>query len=235
MSLPKISHPQYDITIPIVNVKVKIRPMLVKEEKILLMAKQSDDKADQLNAIKQVVSNCVVSDIDCNNIPLYQLEYIFIKIRALSVSNKAKVAYRDYEDDQVYNFDVDLDKVQLVQSNQVDSTVMLSQTVSLTLKPPPTSLYVDKQFFDLSDDQVFEAVLSASIDKIFDGDKSYNFAEASKSEISEFINNIPAISYQQIQQYFNSLPTLNYEIKYTNTKGTERTITLSTLDDFFTF
>lgn len=237
MSLPKIKHPTFDITIDLTSRKVKIRPMLVKEEKILLMAKQSDDRQEQLNAIRQVVTNCVVSEIDCNQLSLFEIEYIFIKIRSLSISSKAKVAYRDSEDDKVYSFEVDLDKVQLIQKSDkpASNVVNLDGSVVIVLKYPPISLYTQGNFFDLNDEQVFDAVVAGSIDKIYDSQQTYDLSTTSEQELKEFIDQIPAEQYQQIQQFFNDIPTLDYKIDYTNSKGTKRTITLSTLDDFFTF
>ena len=115
MALPKLTHPMFDVVVPSSKKVIKIRPMLVKEEKILLMAKTSDDPSEILSAVKQVVNNCIVdSDIDVEKFPLFDVEYIFIKIRSYSVSNISKVSYRDNEDNKVYDFEVDLEKVNVV-------------------------------------------------------------------------------------------------------------------------
>ena len=99
MALPKIQHPLFDCVVPSTNKKIKIRPMLVKEEKILLMAKQANDRSDQINALKQVVNNCIAETLDIDNLALFDLEYIFTKIRAASVSNTVKLSYKDNEDE----------------------------------------------------------------------------------------------------------------------------------------
>lgn len=236
MALPKISYPTFDVTIPVTNRKIKVRPMLVKEEKILLMAKQSADKAEQLGTLKQVVQNCIVSEgISVDNIAFFECEYLFLKIRAASISTKAKAAYRDNEDNKVYNFEIDLDKVTLQPDSAPEMSIDLGGGIAMTLTYPPTSVFTTKGFFDLSDDAVFETVLTSCISKIYEGEKVYNPKDASPEEMEEFVSSIPSKNYEKIREFFDSIPSLFYEIKYKNANGTERTITMRTLDDFFTF
>lgn len=233
--LPKIQYPTFDVTIPSTETKIKIRPMLVKEEKILLMAKQSESRKDVIDAVKQIVNNCTVSEnVNVEKFTLFDLEYMFIKIRAISISNIAKVSYRDSEDDKVYDFDVDLDKVELTKASS-NINIDLGSNLSIQLRYPAISLYSDREFFDLPEDKMFDRILSSAIEKIFEGDKVYSFETSTKQEIQDFINSIPAKHYGKIREFFAGSPSLNYELKYTNSAGTERVIKLTTLDDFFTF
>jgi hypothetical protein len=210
--------------------------MLVKEEKILLMAKQSEDKAEQLGALKDVVQSCIVSDnISVDKIAFFECEYLFMKIRAASISSKAKAAYRDNEDNKVYNFEIDLDQVTLQPASAPETSIDLGGSIAMTLTFPPTSVFTTKGFFDLGDDETFETVLVACISKIFEGEKVFNPKDATPEELKEFVSSIPSKTYEKIREFFDSIPTLFYEIKYKNANGTERTITLRTLDDFFTF
>ena len=234
--LPKLSHPTFDVIIPTTKEKVKVRPMLVKEEKILLIAKQSDDRSEQLNAIKQVCNNCIVTpNVKVDDLAFVDMEYLFLKIRSFSISNKAKVSYKDNEDEKVYNFELDFDKVETKQETESNPVIDLGDNISLVLKYPPVSVYTDKSFFNLEDDKVFETILLSSMTKIFENDKAYDCKSAQKAELLEFINSIPAKPYEKIQEFFNSVPTLYYAIEYKNEKGTERKIELRTLEDFFTF
>lgn len=236
MALPKITHPTFDVTIPITNKKVKVRPMLVKEEKILLMAKQSEERSEQLEAIKQVVQNCIITDnVSVDNIAFFEMEYLFLKIRAASISSKGKAAYRDNEDNKVYNFDIDLDKVVLKSSAEVSPNIDLGGNIAIALSYPPTSVFTSKEFFTLDDSKVFEHIFTKCLNKIYQGDEAFDPKQATPEELAEFVNSIPSKSYEKIQEFFNAIPTLFYEIKYQNEMGTERTITLTTLDDFFTF
>ena len=114
MSLPKIEYPIHLINIPSINKKIKFRPFLVKEEKLLLMAKESDNLADNLLATKQVINNCCLEPLDINKLAIFDLEYIFLKLRALSVDNMVKLSYVDNEDNKTYTFDVDLNEVEKI-------------------------------------------------------------------------------------------------------------------------
>jgi len=115
MSLPKIDYPLYNISIPSLRKTYRFRPFLVKEEKILLMAKESKNQSDIFSAIKQVATNCCVDNIDLNKLPLYDLEYIFLKLRSFSVDNIIKISYKDLEDEKIYDFNVDLNEVEIVE------------------------------------------------------------------------------------------------------------------------
>lgn len=236
MALPKLSHPTFEVKLPSNNEKLKCRPMLVKEEKILLVAKQSGERLDQLNAIKQVVTNCVVSDkFNIDTMPFVDMEYLFLKIRELSVSSTAKASFRDNGDDKVYDFDIDLTKVEVKADDQVSPSIDLGEGVTVVLKYPSVAVYTAKQFFDLKEEEIFEYVLMKSIDKIFEGDKMYDMKMVSDKELKEFIESIPSKHYEKIQQFFQNAPTLYYKIEYENSNNEKRTIELKTLDDFFTF
>ncbi len=234
MALPKIQQPLFDCTIPTTQKKVKIRPMLVKEEKILLIAKQAVDRSDYLNAIKQVVNNCITDKINVDQLTLADIEYIFTKIRANSIGNIVKVSYTDLEDEKQYDFEIDLNKIDispLPKTNKFE----IAPSVYIALRYPPVTLFTNSDFINLQEDAAFEAIMLACLDKIFEGDKVHNCTDASKDELKEFIDSIPAKAFEDLQKFFAANPTLFYEIKYTNSKGTERTITLRTLEDFFTF
>lgn len=236
MALPKLSHPTFDIKLPSNGQSIKCRPMLVKEEKLLLMAKQSGERLDQLNALKQVITNCVITDkFDCNTIPFVDMEYMFLKIRELSVSSTAKASFRDNGDDKVYNFDIDLSKVEVKTDEQLSPSIDLGNDVTIVLKYPSVEVYTQKRFFDLKEEEIFEYVLSKSIEKIFEADKVHDMKLVSEKELKEFIESIPSKHYEKIQQFFEKAPTLYYKIEYENSKGDKRTIELKTLDDFFTF
>jgi hypothetical protein len=210
--------------------------MTVKEEKVLLMAKQSEDRLEQVSSIKQVVQNCIITEkVNVDNIAFFETEYLFLKIRGASVSNKAKAVFKDNQDEKQYSFDIDLDKVILNAPKDVPNTVDLGDGISITLSYPPTSIFIANNLAEMGDDKVFESILTKCIDKIYQGDSVFNPKDSTPEELVEFINSIPSKSFEKIQEFFNSIPTLFYEIKYTNSMGTERTIPLTTIDDFFTF
>ena len=235
MPLPKINTPMFDFVIPSSKKKIKIRPMLVKEEKILLMAKESGENGDILNAIKQVVNNCIIdSDIDIDKFPIFDLEYLFIKIRSISVSNTTKVSYRDNEDDKIYDFEVDLDKIQIVFPESIEKRIMISDDTGIALKYPDASLYSDNIFINNSETEVFEMMALNCIEKIFSGDEIYSPKDYTKEELMEFLENMDINSFNKFREFTNNLPKMEYVIKYNNALGNERKIVLSSLNDFFT-
>ena len=187
MPLPKFTSPMFDVIIPSTNKKTKIRPMLVKEEKILLIAKEAGEEGDILNSIKQIVNNCLVDDnIDVNKMSIFDLEYLFIRIRSVSVSNISTVVYIDNEDQKSYKFDVDLDKVKVIFPEKIEKTIKLSETSGIILKYPDGSLYSDKLFSEKSETEIFEAMVLNCIEKIYDEDKIDIPSEYSLYELIEF-------------------------------------------------
>lgn len=232
--LPKLSHALFKVTVPSSKKVLQIRSMLQKEEKILLQAKEGQDSTEILNAIRQVVNNCIAEEgFDIDSLSLFDLEFLFVKLRAISISNITKVSYKDMEDEQVRDFDIDLDKVEVVFPPDVDNKVVVNDQVYLTLKWPSCSLYSDKAFLDASGEEAIGRLVLSVIDKVYEGTKIHEAAATTPEELKEFMENLPITAYNKIRQYIFNLPHLNYEIKYTNDKGNEKKIILSTLNDFF--
>jgi hypothetical protein len=238
MALPKIQLPFFDVVIPSTAKKTKIRPMTVKEEKILLIAKQANTRSDQLNAIAQVVHNCLVDTaLKTELMPLFDIEYLFLKIRQFSVSNIAKVSYKDNEDEKVYDFSIDLEKVEVDKSKQVPATFNLTDGkdgIVIVLKYPSLTDY--KTYDSIEDpSQLIETMLTCCIEKVFEGSSAFKFADATPDEKKEFVQSIPSKCYADIQKFFDGEPRLYYKIEYKNSAGTAREIELTSLEDFFTF
>jgi hypothetical protein len=235
MALPKISSPLFDVVIPSTKTKIKIRPMLVKEEKILLIAKESGEDGDVLNSIKQVVNNCIMDNgIDIDKLSIFDLEFLFIKIRSVSVSNITKVSYRDNEDNKIYDFDVDLDKVKVIFPEKIEKTIALSESAGINLKYPDASMYSDHFFESKTATEMFEYMVINCIDRIYDGDQIYFVKDYSKDEVIEFLDNMDINTFNKFREFTNNLPKIEYKIEYKNSLNNDRTIILTSLNDFFT-
>jgi len=235
MALPKIMYPQFDILIPSKNKKMKFRQLLVKEEKILLTAKASAEESDILTAINQVVQNCAMDDsFDVNKIAVFDLEYIFIKLRGLSISNRVNLTFKDFEDEKLYDFEVDLDKVKIDIPKNIDSKIMVNEKLGVVMKYPSASIYSDKEFFKNSMDDATVELVVRCIDKIFDGDSVYDPALFTREEVLEFLDSLDVKTFTKISDYLANVPKVNYEIKYKNSLGNDRQIVLSSINDFFT-
>jgi hypothetical protein len=233
MSLPKITYPQITLTIPSSKKKIKFRPFLVKEEKILLMAKLSEEESDILLAIKQVVNNCAIDEFDVNTISLFDLEYIFIQLRAASVNDTVQVSYKDNEDQKIYEFEIKLKEIKVNFPEKVDNKIKITDTSGILMKYPNSSLYEDKEFLESGDDSFFQLILRC-VDKVYDENEVYEASAYTKHELEDYIENLDIKTFEKIQDFMINQPKLSYVIKYKNSLGNDREIELTTLSDFFT-
>lgn len=233
--LPKINLPLFDVTVPSTKKKIKLRCMSLSEEKILLIAKQSGERSDIMNSVKQVVNNCIVdNNINLEKLAIFDLEYLFLKLRSFSVSNKSQVSYRDNEDDQVYDFEIDLDKLEIDMSKAPDNKITISKDIIIELNYPSVSLYINPKLYDTDNVETFDMLVANCLHKVYEGEKVHDAQTATDEEKKEFINALPAKSTDEIRTFLSNIPSLHHKITYKNSKGTEREIILNTLDDFFT-
>ena len=235
MSLPKLSYPTFEVTVPSSSDKIKFRPFLVKEEKILLIAQTGGDAKEILNAIKQVVNNCIVTEkFDVEKLTTFDLEYIFIKLRSKSVNNVIKLSYRDGEDDEVYDFEVDLDKVEMKMDPEHSNKIKINdEGLGMILKYPRTDMIEKIGKVDTEIDVFFE-VLKYCIEKVYDAENVYDTKEYEAKDIEEFIQSLDVNTFKQIQRFFETTPKLYYEMEYKNKLGKDKKIVLQNLTDFFT-
>lgn len=232
--LPKIDYPVNAIKVPSSGKSAKFRPFLVKEEKLLLMAKESNVETDILHAIKQVVNNCSVEPkFDVDTLTIFDIEYIFLKLRSMSVDNKITVSYKDFEDEKVYEFEIDLNNVEVEFPEKNDKDVKITKTSGILLKYPSASLYDDKDFMNSDKEYLFELIIRC-VDKIYDGDNIFEAKDYKLSDLRSFIENIDVKTFEKLKEFLVNLPKLKHIIKYKNSLGNDREIVLSSLTDFFT-
>jgi hypothetical protein len=232
MSLPKINYPLFDVTIPSTDEKIKMRPFLVKEEKILLMAQTTGSAQDIVTSITQVVNNCIVGDININTLTTFDLEYLFIKLRARSVNNKIDVLYKDDEDGLQHKLEVDLDKIEISRDPEHNNNIKINDNLGLILRYPRTDMMKNLSEAKNEVDLYFEVVKN-TIEKIYDADSVYNVSDYTEEELDEFLAALDVGSFKQVQKFLETMPKLKYEATYTNSLGNQKTITLSNLNDFF--
>lgn len=232
MPLPKISVPTFNITIPSTKQQKRFRPFLVKEEKILLMSQQSGENSDILDSLKQIINNCCFDDIDVDDLATFDLEYIFLKLRSRSVNNIVKLRYRDTEDDQVYDFELDLDQIEIKFDEENNPKIQINDELGMILKYP--SVKVTEKMVDITDQvDLLNKILIHTIDVIYDKDNVYPAKESTEQELIEFLENLDTKTFKKIETFFATMPKLYHEIKYTNSLGNERTIKLNSVQDFF--
>lgn len=233
MALPKIEYPTFELTLPSSKQKIKYRPFLVKEEKLLLMAQSSEDSKEIVNSIRQVLNNCILTEgVVVDSLTTFDLEYLFVKIRAKSVNNMISLTYRDMEDDQRYTVEVDLDQIEIIEDPDHNNDIKVNDTTGIILRHPKadlSNLLKENQ----NEMDVFFDILKYCIEYVYQGNEKFDFQDNTEEEKDEFISSLNVESFKQIQKYFSTMPRLHYEVKYTNSKGTERIIPLNTLNDFF--
>jgi hypothetical protein len=235
MPLPKIDTPIFEMTIPSQDKTIKFRPFLVKEEKILLIAQQSDSDKDIILAIKQILNNCIIdSDFDVDSLATFDLEYMFLKLRARSVNNVIEVSYRDIEDDKVYTFEIDLDEVEIQKTETQSNKIKINDEIGMIMKYPSVQT-INNIPENASGTDVVEYLVRSCIDKIYDEDNVYIVAEEPEEEVQAFIDNLDVETYDKIRQFFSDLPKMYHKIEYKNSLGNDRSIELTSLRDFFTW
>lgn len=232
MPLPKINQPIFQLTLPSNDKVIHFRPFTVREEKILMMAQESGDKKDIINAYKQLINNCAIDPVDVNKLASFDLEYFFIQLRAKSVSNISKIQIKDNEDGELYEVEINLDKIEIIKNNQISNNVKLTDDVGIVLKYPTFNVLAS--ISDVGDRmETTLAILRGCIDQVYEGEEVHDTANYSESELTDFILSLNKSQIEQIQQYFESMPRLIYKVKYFNKQNELKEVTIEGLDNFF--
>lgn len=232
MPLPKIDQPLFDAIIPSTGEKIMFRPFLVKEEKILLIAQSSNDETSVLKAIKQILGNCIQSNINIDALATFDIEYLFLKLRAKSVNNIAKLSYRDNEDEELYNFEVDLDKVEVKMPENINKKIKITNDIGMTMRYPSASI-TDKIGSYTSEVELLTFFVRNCIDTIYDAEDVYIADEYSDEDLNEFLDSLDVKTFEKIKEFFEAMPKLEYVLEYKNKNGNDRKIVLNSIRDFF--
>jgi hypothetical protein len=232
MALPKINTPVFTIKIPSTGKELKFRPFLVKEEKILLIA-QKGDSIDEISALVQIINNCCLDDIDIDNLTTFDVEYIFLKLRSRSVNNIVNLKYRDNEDDKIYEFDVNLDEIEMQYDPSNDTKIVINDEIGMIMKFPNVKIAQNISGVEDENDLI-NNILIHTIDVIYDKENVYPIKDASEQELVEFLENLDTKTFKKIEDFFLSMPKLYHELHYKNSLGNDRVIKLSSIQDFFT-
>lgn len=238
MPLPEIKHPIFKLTIPSTNKQVTYRPYTVKEEKLLLTVKLSDDIEEVVETIKQIINNCIFDDIDVDKLAMFDIEYIFVNLRKVSVSNQLEMVI-DHEGKKV-PFTVDLDEVKIKYNPNHSNKIQVNEEVGIKMRYPTLkqiikleSMYSNSEVSgDDIDKYVFEIFVDC-IDSIYDNNKVYT--DFTKEELETFVLSLPVENSKKITEFFNTMPTLEHVVQVRLPDGGTKEAKLSGLRDFFTF
>lgn len=231
--LPKIQQPIFSLSLPISKKTVRYRPMLVREEKMLLVAKESKDVNDIVNNMAQVLQNCMIDNIDIETLPMVEFEYLFVNIRARSIGNSIELKYYDtYDRSITHEVVVDLDEIKIDVSKKLETKIMVDDNIGIMLKLPTLGMARNLKNVNSLTEVGLEFVCK-SIDYIFDRDQIYRPDDYSQQELLDFIESLPPKQFENIEKFFNNLPSLKYSTSYKNSKDEDVKIELTRLEDFF--
>jgi len=236
MALPKLITPTYELEIPSTDEKIKYRPFLVKEEKILMMAMESKATADITQAVKDIVMECTFNKVNISNMPMFDVEYIFLQIRSKSVGEISNLKLLCPDDGKTYaNVELNLNEVEVHVGDDHTNKIELDNGMGMIMTYPTIDSFKDSGIRDINASNMLE-VISGCILQIYeeDGKKTYDSKDQTKKELTDFIEQLNTKQFKQIQQFFETMPKLKHEITIKNPKTKkESKITLTGLNDFF--
>lgn len=217
MALPMSSTPTYTLTIPSTGKEVKYRPFLVREEKALMMAQQSEDPIIMVNTLKDVIKTCVVGDFNADEIATFDLEYIFTQLRAKSVGETVDLIFPcDVCEDEKAKVQIsfDITKLKVEKSLEHQANILLFGDVGVVMKYPTMQVLNKLQNLDVNNlDDLFK-IVAECIDYIYQGKELFYGKEQSQQELLDFINNLTSDQFAKVQKFFETMPRLKQEVDY---------------------
>ena len=236
MALPKMTTPTYELEVPSTDTKISYRPFLVKEEKILMIAMESKDNTQIINAVRDIVSACTFDKLDVGTMPMFDVEFIFLNIRAKSVGEVSKLKVLCPDDKKTYaNIEVDLTKVEVQVDEGHTNKIELTDDMGIILTYPSMKSFQDLGIQNIDSKNMLD-VVGACILQIYEekGEKIYEGKDQTKKELTEFIENLNSKQFKNIQDFFSTMPRLKHDVMVKNPKTKkESKLTLTGLNDFF--
>jgi len=238
MPLPRITTPTYELEIPSSKKKIKYRPFLVKEEKILIIAMESEDASQIASAVKDVVSNCILTKgVKVEELATFDIEYLFLNIRGKSVGEEVEVLVTCPDDNvtqvpQVIN----LDDIKVQVDPEHTSDIKLDDTLIMRMKYPSMEEFIKSNFSvggDLSVEDTFD-LISSCIEQVYSEEESWSASDCTKKEIDDFLEQLSSKQFKEIEKFFDTMPKLSHKIKVKNPNTeVESEVVLEGLSSFF--
>ena len=240
MPLPTLTTPTYELKLPSTGKKIKYRPFLVKEEKILIIALETRDQSEMTNAVKDVLKKCILTrGVKVDNLPTFDIEFIFLNIRAKSIGEDIKltVTCPDDRETQV-STTIYVDEIQVVKPKNHTTDIILEKDLTLRMKYPSLNQFIESNF-DVNDssedvvDKTFQVVADC-IDTVFNKEESWDSTDYSPQERLDFIKQLSSKQYKEVERFFATMPKLSHTIEVVNPNTKKKSsIVLEGLADFF--
>ena len=238
MPLPKISTPTYEMVLPSSNKKIKYRPFLVKEEKVLILAMESQDTATVANAVNDVLKNCILSrGIKVEKLSTFDIEYLFLNIRGKSVGEAIEVMVTCPDDGKTQvPTSINIDEIKVIIDDDHQKDIKLDDTYSLRMRYPSLDEFVKNNFAtasDISVDDTFDLIASC-VDQVYSEEESWAAADCTQKELTQFVESLNSNQFKEVEKFFDTMPKLSHTVKVINpnTKK-ENEVVLEGLQNFF--
>ena len=219
MALPKLNTPTYSLVLPSTGEEVKFRPFLVKEQKLLMLAQESENNKEMLDTVVKIVSSCTFNKVDPTHSPLFDIEYVFLKLRAKSVGENVEVTLLCPDDEETYTTKkINLDKIEIEVDESHSNEIQLTKQIKLIMKYPQMSDMNQINTQDNSQINLVFSVLKHCILEVQDGDTSYQKVDISDKDLEEFIDSFDTEQFEKIMTFFETMPKLREKVEVTNPK-----------------
>lgn len=235
MTLPVINTPTYTLIVPSTDEEITYRPFLVKEEKLLLIAQETGDDKSIYNAIRNIIKQCVTEDLDFDRMPMFDLEYIFLNVRAKSVGEVEKLKVKAPDDEKtIVDIEVDLTEVVVQMPDGHDPRIQITEDVGLLMTYPTMETAGKLQGKKGSQaDQLFEMICGCMY-QIWQGEEVFDCMDYTVKDKMQFLDSLNHQQFEKVQEFFNTMPTLKHEVEVYNPKTKKTsTLTLEGMNSFF--
>ena len=236
MPLPKIVTPSYELTLPSNGKKIRYRPFLVKEEKILILAIESDSLKEISRSIKDILKNCILTKgIKVDELPTFDIEYLFLNIRSRSIGESIELVVTCPDDGETkVNTTIYIDEIEVKKNKEHNTDVKIDDTYTMRMKYPSLDEFIDENFnFEGQSDNSFD-IIASCIDMVFSEDEAWEAKDCTKKELIEFVEQMNSSQFKEIEKFFDTMPQLSHQIEVQNPKTkVKSTVTLEGLASFF--
>ena len=236
MPLPKIVTPSYELTLPSNGKKIRYRPFLVKEEKILILAIESDSLKEISRSIKDILKNCILTKgIKVDELPTFDIEYLFLNIRSRSIGESIELVVTCPDDGETkVNTTIYIGEIKVKKNKEHNTDVKIDDTYTMRMKYPSLDEFIDENFnFEGQSDNSFD-IIASCIDMVFSEEEAWEAKDCTKKELIEFVEQLNSSQFKEIEKFFDTMPQLSHEIEVVNPKTkVKSTVTLEGLASFF--
>ena len=234
MALPKLESPTYTLEVPSTGEKIKFRPFLVKEQKILMMAEESKDDNQIYDAMETLISSCTFGKVDVKVINLFDVEYIFLQLRAKSVGEKVELSLTCPDDNETkVSTTLNLEDIGVNMKVGHTNEVEITDKIKMVMKYPTLNDVVDMGEDVTDSEDVFKMVRKC-VHEIHDGEKVYNKIDISESELEEFIDSLTSDQFEKVTDFFDTMPKVQYSVEVTNPKTKKKgEVVIEGIQSFF--